>query len=320
MTTTFFKMLYANKSFLNSEDIRRITLASIFIADQVLLPTNIQANPTLSDSERKFITTRLKELHEINALRFWKIEGKADEITQAVPRKAVITRPDEVIDLESYKAILEQINDRLMYQRETLLGEQATSYDGITEMVMGKQTMWKFAVAKTLQADRLLFEAEAQSTMSQFFSDLMRYHEFESLVVERIAEKLDLPDISILDMKDIETCRKYMPAFREKLINKTEDQYDQIFLELIVEEIAKAIVDEFLDLIVAQNKAILSRGKLLGKGTGIAKEASWDLLQMLFAPIIIAKYAKLFFDSQKESSEIAPLLLLIKLHQLKTKP
>lgn len=318
MNPSFYRMQYANKAFLTLEDVRRITLASVFVADEVLLPATVYVSPELTEVERDFILTRLQGLHELKAVRFWKIEGVPEIKTQARPSDKVSIPPDQIITPEQYNAIMEMIDDRLMEQRQLFLREAATSYDGITEMVLGRQTMWKFAIASNLDVDRLLISEQIQSTMQQFFSDLMRYEEFESLIIDRIADKLNLPDVSQLSLEDIESCRKFMPLFREKLLQTSENQYDELFLMTMVEKIADSIVNEFFDLIQKHNlKAAKIFGKPMLRPNRLMEDFTWDLLQLLFAPIIAVKFAKLFFEWYKDSSATAPLLLLMRLRELK---
>jgi len=313
-------MLYASSLYLTPADIRRIIQASVFVADQVLLPTTVQPSHDLTEAESHFVLTRINELRELGALNFWEIEGQPDLLPRMRSRDKLSVHPDKVIPYEDYKTISELIDDRLMQQRNIFLGADAISHDGITEMVLGKQTMWKFAVAKSLNADRLLLDQKTKAAMRQFFTDLMRYQEFESLIIDRIADKLDLPDISQLSVEDIERCRKLMPAFRAKLMIATQNQFNEIFLQSLIEDIANGIVNDFFDLINSHAhdpKIVEVFGKPMLRPTVFAKEATWDIVQVLFAPVIAAKYAWLFFKWFTDSSETVPLLLLMQLRQLK---
>jgi hypothetical protein len=308
--------MYANKAHLTIEDVRKIILASVFVADEVLLPSSLYVSPNLSDEQQGFVLTRINELHDIGAVRFWEIEGFTNPSLSEARRSGLVMPADEQITRTQYNTVMEMIDERLMEQRQLFLGEAATSYDGITEMVLGRQTMWKFAVAESLKADRLLISPEVEGTMQQYFSDLMRYHQFESQIIERIADRLSLPDVSGLDPREIEICRQFMPAFRTRLLNSTQSQFNELFLTAMVEEIADAIVNEFYDAIMATDvKTMRIFGRPMLKPTRMIEDITWDLLQLLFAPIIAVKFGKLFFEWMRDSSASAPLLLLMRLRQ-----
>lgn len=312
-----YGLLYANKSFLDMADIRRITQASVFVADEILLPSTIEVNPQLTDEERGFAIARLRELNEVGAVRFWGVENQLANYHRE-SQEIWPVQAEHVVNHEQYESIMSRIDNRLMEQREMFLGREATSFDGITEMVLGRTTMWKFAIAQTLNADRLLLDRQTQGAMHQFFSDLMRYEQFESLIIDRIASQLHLPDISQLSVRDIEICRRYMPAFRSKLLESAEGKYNEIFLSSMIENIATSVTNDFLDAINAVDpKTVRIFGRTMLHPGGIASEVAWDLLQLLFAPVIAVKYAKLFFKWYTDSSDTAPLLLLMHLRTLK---
>jgi diphthamide synthase subunit DPH2 len=111
-----------------------------------------------------------------------------------------------------------------------------------------------------------------------------------------------------------------MPSFRKKLLEKLKNKYDEVYLMTMVEEIANAIINEFFDVIISKSQdtdVMKIFNKTILKPTELAKEVTWDLLQLLFAPIIAVKYAGLFFDWANNSKKSTPLLLLLKLKQFK---
>lgn len=304
------RMLYANSAFLTPTHLRRITQASVFMADTILLPSSITAQPGLDKQEQKNLMMRLSELHEIGAVRFWEIEMARGEMPE-VPFRSN-QDGDEFILHESYRSMFDQVNERLMRQRETFLKGEAASYDGITEIVLGRQAMWRFCVAQELDANRLLLDDPTKGAMGHYFSDLLRYDDLESKVIDEIEERLDLPDVSLVSIEDLERCRAELPAFRKKLIEKTTDRYDAIYRQEGVEEAATDLLDELLEQTIKYKpRAIKIGGRSHIIPGEIASEGFWDLSQVVFAPVIATKYAKLFFEWRREGRAMTPLLLLL---------
>ena len=304
------RMLYANAAFLTSTHLRRITQASVFMADTVLLPSSITAQPDLDQHEQATLMARLSELHEIGAVRFWEIELARGEQPDVPFRSS--RAGDDFILHEDYRSMFDQVNERLMQQRETFLKGEASSYDGITEIVLGRQALWRFCVAQELDANRLLLDDSTKGAMSHYLGDLLRYNELESKVIDEVEERLDLPDVSLLSIEDLERCRAELPAFRKKLIEKTTGRYDALYGDELVKEAATDILDE---LVEQTSKYRPLPVKIAGKSRvipgNIATEGFWDVSQVVFAPLIAIKYGKLFFDWRSEGRTMTPLLLLL---------
>lgn len=304
------RMLYANTAFVTPEHLRRITQASVFMADSILLPSNVTVEPGLDHELQQQLTRRLQELHEIGAVRFWEIELGRSEQPQ-VPFGAVWPG-DDFVAHEEYRSMFDQVNERLMEQRQTFLKGEAASYDGITEMVLGRQAMWRFCVAQELDANRLLLDDSTTAAMGHYFSDLMRYVEFESKVLDEVETRLDLPDVSLLSAEDLERCRAELPAFRQKLIEKTTNRFDAMHVDQGVGEAASDLLDEFFEKtakfkplpVKVGGKSRVLPGEIIGEGI-------WDLSQLIFAPVIALKYAQLFFEWRREGRAMTPLLLLL---------
>jgi hypothetical protein len=313
-----FRMLYTSNVFVTVDDVRQLTEGSAFIADEILVPAGVQVHPSLGPEDARWVRRRLADLHELGALRSWEVEGtNRPELPGQV---FTAQHADRVIDRETYSELIELVDERLMEQRHVFLGDDAVQYDGITEIVVGRHTLWRFAVAQALGANRVLVEPRAQGTINQFFSDLDRYQKFESLVLHNLEYRLGLPDVSNLDAKELETCRKLMPDFRGLLLERTEGQYDEANLDAAVERVANEIAEAFLSItakLEIQSINILGKPRIVPV-TGF-REGSWDVVQMLFAPVILLKYAKLFFDWRRDSDRLAPLLLLLKLREISAK-
>ena len=308
------RMLYTSSVFVNPDDVRRMTEAAVFIANEILIPASVQIQPGLSREDTRWVATRLAELHELGAVSSWDVEGA---LRQKVPSLPFGGAPDRIIDRETYLMMNALVDERLMEQRNVFLGDEANEYDGITEIVLGRHTLWRFAVAQALGANRALVDPRAQGAMNQFFSDLDRYQKFESLVLRRIEYRLGLPDVSQLDMRDIEVCRDLMPSFREMLLDAAEGQYDELSLNDAVERVATEITEAFLALTARlEIRTVSTRGRTWVVPASGFKEAAWDIVQMLFAPIILAKYTKLFFDWHRDGKRLAPLLLLLRLREI----
>jgi len=306
-------MSFDSRSYVTTSDTRRIIQAAIFAADEVLIPTSVELDPNLEEDEQKFVSLRLHQLREISAVRFWEVEGQHTrmKLDSATPVQA-----DSTIDRESYRDLMESVDQRLVEASSIFRPARSSSYDGITEMVHGKQAIWRFAVAQKLQANRVLLERQTQRGLTRFVSDLMRYEEFEAKVIERISSRLDLPDVSQLDIDDIVKCRSFMPAFRSKLLERTRDSYDEVFLTRMVDQVADAIVNEFLDVIqsLAPNVVLIGGKRIaIPKDPADARSRKWDLMQLMLAPLIASKYARYFFKWTDEAESRAPLLLLMQL-------
>ncbi|MGW3352676.1 hypothetical protein ACWDA3_56105 [Nonomuraea rubra] len=310
-----FVMSFDSRSYLTTDDVRRIIQAAVFAADEILVPTTVEVDPALPLPEHDFVLRRLAELRELNVIRFWGVEGEHPRMRLA---GGVRVAPDRVIVREDYERMVRMIDDRLMDVRAVLLRDRASSYDGITEVVLGKQTMWRFAVAQALNANRLLLERHGQASVTRFFSDLARYEEFEAKVIDQISTRLDLPDVSRLDIDAIATCRQFMPAFRAKLLETMQHKYDDMFLAKMIERIADAIVNEFFDTLqtLGPNATMLA-GKRVILPSVVQRDIKWDLLRLILSPVIAARYAKYYFKWLDAQSAAEPMLLLMQLRSFR---
>lgn len=312
-----YKLLYRHRSTCRLSDVRRIIEAAIFAADAVLLPAELHIDIQASNEERKFILTRLDEMHELGAIQLWEVEAPGGREVERKRGAIWQGAADRVIPRDDYIRMLGEVDDRVMEQREFFLKGEGKSFDGITEIVLGRHAMWRFAIAETLGANRLLVDSTEQRDFEYYFSDLFRYEDFESKVIGEIAHKLQLPDVSTLSTEEIERCRKLMPAFRDRLLRETRDKYDSLLLPDLVARIGETIVHEFHDVLLRRDlKHVRVLGKQVVLPSSMGREAYWDLLQLILQPVVLTKYLHLFFQWRRDATNVPPLLLLLQLQSI----
>jgi hypothetical protein len=101
--------LYSNKAFLRAHDVNRLIQYVVFLADCVFLPASIVPEPTASVAEKKYILSRLNELHSICACKFWDIEGQYSFL-RAISARAGNELPiDRIITQNEYRSIYEDV-------------------------------------------------------------------------------------------------------------------------------------------------------------------------------------------------------------------
>lgn len=313
-----YRMMFSHHAYFGISDLRRITMATVFAADEILLPTHLHIDPLLDQDQRLFVQRRLSELHEIHAIRGWAIENSPDAYRRAPTEELLVLPPDNIVPTEVYLELLEAVEDQLVDYRRAFLPETA-NFEGITEFTLGKQTLCKFALAQELHVDRLLINRDSRDAFGLFLDDLGRYEQFEERILDQVVEGLNLPDISLLDMSDIERCRNLMPAFRESLLARTSGRFHELGLNELIAEISRSIIDEFTDMILGKMSdphMVHILGRPVPLPAEAAKEAAWDILQLLVAPALAAKYMQLLVRWYRDSRELQPLLLLLKLHRI----
>jgi hypothetical protein len=313
-----YRMMFSHQAHFGLSDLRRITMAVVFAADEALVPSHLRLDPSLDEDQRLLVQARTRELYEIGALRTWEVENAPDPHRSAPTEQLLALPSDQVIDTHTYLGLLETVEEQLVDYRHEFL-PATDNFEGITEFTLGKQTLCKIALAEQLQADRLLIDRDGRDAFGLFLDDLGRYERFEEPIIEQVVEGLALPDVSVLDMADIERCRRLMPAFRDDLLRRTSGRFHELGLADLTADIAASIVSDFTDTI-AKRMSDPRIAPLFDHAVPlpdeIAREALWDLLQLLVKPVVAAKYMRLITRWYRGSRELGPLLLLLRLHRL----
>ena len=304
--------LYANKAYLTLEDIQRLTQSSVFLTECIYLPSSVRAAPTLGEEERTFIHTRLRELHEIGAFKFWEIEGQTEFLTGSTSSAGIDLPIEKIIPRDEYLTIYNLVIDRLNSSRREFLGvEDAGSFDGITEIVLGKHVIWTFALNSYLDTRNIILDPATEANNLRFFRKLLAKTQIAEEVIQEISVSLHIPDLSLLNISQIESCRSYMPAFREKLLSNIDTTESSYFVgrPVLIKQISGAIVDDFLEYLQEQAQ----KPKLFKT----PKELFWNLAQLVLSRIITEKNKDRFFKWNDDKQTNAPELLLLKLRDIK---
>lgn len=304
--------LYANKAFFSLEDIQRLTQSVVFLADCIYVPASVSADPRLTDEAQSFIYSRLQEFHEIGAVSFWEIEGQTSFLRDSLLDQKHSLPIDRIISRDEYKTIYHEVIDRLTSCRSDFLGtEVAGSFDGITEIVLGKHTILTFALNSHLQTRSILLDPVTEANNSRFFERLLFKTKIAEQVVQEVSIGLHIPDLSLLDIKNIQECRELMPAFRDRLFDDIEagQTHLQTDRSMAIKQIADAIVDRFLEHL--HEKA---RQQSFFKA---ARTAAWSLAQMVLPKLITQDNSDRFFKWGSSAPPVTPELFLFRLRNVK---
>ena len=299
--------LFPPKAFLGPEDLRRLTQTVVFLADTVWVPASAQVAPALPESVRTDIARRFSELVEIGALRTWDIERQSVFISERVGGRLLVAQPDINFPAERYHALHETVMRRLIEGRAAFLGAAAAgSFDGVTEIVLGKHTLGTFAMRELTGCDDILLDPLMAETVKGFMNPLIERSRVAEGAVEEIQYRLALPDVSELAQEQIVECRRLMPAFRAELF----EHVDASSPLMSVEEARRAAIDELL----ARYREEIER-------TGASDDAlsgGWSLAQLAVPDDAVDRIARTFFGYAPDQDQPPPppALLLLRLRQL----
>lgn len=245
--------LHTYKACLGTEDLDRIVQSCVFLSEHVFLPSSVTPAPYLDSSAQAIIRRRLNELNEIGAIQFWEIEGQSAFLTRSQPELANSSfRPHHVIPIEVYRDLYQQIMQRLVDNRLHFLGTAVPgSLDGIAEFVLGKHALWTIALNEYLRTNRIVFDPIAAHNAMRFFADLLSKSITTEKVIEKILYRFNIPDLAMLSIRELEKCRKLLPAIRQDVEGRVAESSPstQFHEEQIAERIANQIFDEFFDSI-----------------------------------------------------------------------
>jgi hypothetical protein len=305
--------LYTNKAYIWPEDLRHLIQSAVFLAETIYMPSTIRPAPVLAVQDRVQLIRRLKELHEIRALRFWEIEGTRN-LLPSDPDGVTLPVDDEMSRKE-YAELHEKTIERLMENRTYFLKSEAqASVEGIAEIVRGKHVLWSFALKDFFRANDILLDAANADSHKIYFSKLIEPSVLSlgEAVIEEVAMKLHIPDVSLLTTQQIEDCRVFMPKFRDELLKKiTVGGISSLDREELIRTTANAIVDRFIECMLEKTFEMQTTDQTV---------SIWSLSQLLFSQEVKDNSDRFFkWEDQKESA--APELLLWKLKsELGSKP
>jgi len=263
--------------------------------------------PQAPEEDTAYIRARISGLHEIGAVKFWFAEGSPELGVNA--GKLVTGQADVTITRERYKELYGQMMARLVDNREHFRG--GNSFDGIAEVVEGKHALFLFGLKDLLGAEGILLDERGAGNVSKYFRNLVGQLLVAEEVVRNLTVRLHLPDIAELDMEQIESVRRHMPAFRDRLLAAAGDE--QIMFDerdAMVERLTNLLMDEFFDYIWDIRAA---------KRDNSGPRRVWSLLQLALPTIITRRNAARFFGWAGQDAA-APEMILMKLQMLRRAP
>jgi hypothetical protein len=286
------------------EDVDRITQAVVYLAECVYIPYTAAIEPTAPPEDKDHIRARLHGLHEIGAVKLWASEDRMRPLDGEEP---LTSRPADVtITREDYSGLYEQMMARLVENREHFRGPE--SFDGISEVVEGKHTLFLFGLKDHLQTNGILLDQRGAGNVQRYFKGLVGQLLVAEDVVQQVAVRLHLPDAATLDIDQIESARRHIPPFRDRLLRSMGNE-ELLFDErdAMVERLTSLIVDEFFDYMweVRQDQ----------RRSGPEKARAWSFLQLVLPPILSRRNASRFFG-WSGSKPTAPEMILVELQRM----
>lgn len=299
-----YSCAYPLKSRLTTVDADRIAQASVYLTDCVYLPATVTLDPSSSAEERLYVNRRLSELKDLGAVKLWRVEGGLDISPQG--SRAVAGTEDVTITRDVYAELYAEVMSRLVTNRDFFRGSDA--FDGVAEVVEGKNALFLFALKDVLGAQALLLDDRATSSVAKYLTTLTQQIVVAEDVIKRLAVKLHLPDIAELRADQIESLRAHMPAFRARLLSAVGDEQLLFYeREEMVERITNLLIDDFFEYVESMRGP---RGKER-HGAGRA----WSFLQLMLAPVLAKSNAERFFGWSGNAST-APEIMLLELHRI----
>ena len=300
---TEHSFLFPAKAYLGSEDMRRLTEAAVFVADEIWVSATTGIDRALPEEERKALRQRFRELVEIGAVRTWEIEGQAGFLGDAVEGDPLSTSPDSTVVLDRYRDMHAHLVDRLADIRKALVtGQAASSFDGVTEVVLGKHLLGSLGVRELVECSDLLLDPIGADTVTRYLDPLFTKSNLISGAIEELQPRLALPDISLLDQDQIEECRRLMPSFRKELVERVNHASSI--------ESASSSIEKITDELVARYEEVATGGDA-------AKAKGWRLGRLKIPDDALRRiYEPLFGNLEGGEGAIPPGMLLLRLLEL----
>ena len=300
-----YSCAYPLRSHLTREDADRIAQSAVYLADKVYISAAAAIEPSVDESERRYIHNRLSELREIGAVSLWATESGAQ--LSGTEFRAVAGQPDTTIPHERYRELYAQVMSRLVENRDHFRGSE--SFDGIVEVVEGKHALFLFGLKDLLKANALLLDRRATNNLSKYFSGLTEQLVVAEDVVRQLTLKLHLPDVGELGIDQIQTLRKSMPAFRARLLRAVGNE-QLLFAEReeMVERLTNTLIDEFFEYV--------SNMRTKRRQGSAPSTKVWKLKELMLAPVLGRANAHRFFGWAGQPPT-PPELILMELHRMK---
>lgn len=301
---TEHSFLFPAKAYLGSEDVRRLTEAAVFVADEIWVSATTGIDRALPEEERKALRQRFRELAEIGAVRTWEIEGQAGFLGDAVEGGPLSNSPDSTVVLDRYRNMHADLVDRLVGIRKALItGQAASSFDGVTEVVLGKHLLGSLGVRELVECSDLLLDPIGADTVTRFLDPLFTKSNLISGAIEELQPRLALPDVSLLDQDQIEECRRLMPSFRKELVERVNHASSI--------ESASSSIKKITDELVARYEEVAAGGDA-------AKAQGWRLGRLKIPDDALRRIYEPLFGNLKggEGAAIPPGMLLLRLLEL----
>ena len=309
MSTSSESSLHTYKACLGREDLDRIVQSCVFLSEHVLLPSSVTPSPHLDSSTQAMIRRRLNELNEIGAIQFWEIEGQSDFLKRSQPQLANSSfLPRHVIPIELYRDLYQKIVQRLVDNRLHFLGTAIPgSLDGIAEFVLGKHALWTIALNEYLRTNRIVFDPIAAHNAMRFFADLLSKSNTTEKVIEKILYRFNIPDLTLLSIRELERCRQLLPAVRQDVEKRVAESSPstQFHEEQIAEQIANQIFEEFFDSI-QERISELPEGKVF----------EWHIGRLELSASVKKEHAPRFFGWVEGRPSHPPLLQLLEVRRM----
>jgi len=303
--------LFPPRAFLGPVDLRRIVQTAVFLADSVWLPATAQIDPALPHAHRAEIARRFAELAAIGAVRTWDVEDQAAFIVERTGGELLFAHADIVFPLERYRELHETLVRRLVEGRAHFLGAAAaSSFDGVTEIVLGKETLGTFAMRELTGCDDILLEPFMAATVKGFMNPILERSRLVEGVVEEIQIRLSLPDLSSLRAEEIIECRQLMPSFRDDLLTYVEQASPLSSGDDLRYSVIAQLIRRFRDEI--EHVTAASTSVPAQKSSG-----GWSMGRLEFPRDALERVARAFFGySTSPQPTVPPGMLLLRLKQI----
>ncbi len=225
------------------DDVCRIVNSITFLFDCVYLNAGFELDLQMPPEDREFVTRRLAELIELGAIRLWNVE------TFEADRPRFLGNHDcSIIDESEYLELYETAHLRLLEMRLNMFGETSQNFDGVTEIINGKQACFHLALASKFGASGIVHDRSTIQNYGSFLkSGLPSTKVIDSLPAE-VASIAKLPDLASLPIESIERARKHLYPFRTKFLDlaKSKDtielstvEFDRLAMDAVTKIVSE---------------------------------------------------------------------------------
>jgi hypothetical protein len=213
------------------ERLERIHQAVLFYADRISLRATSEV-----PADDPTIISRLRELHEIGAVRTWAHEYEVDDggRVRGAGWKSLLDAPaDLVLPLSTMKELVRQVDDDLEITHGMTRPEpgSAALREGVAEVVQFRRSVIGLRLADELVTDGLLTGRGRLAVLTAGIANPAGRQDQPGppvsppagqygTVVRTIVERCTFDRLSDLPLTAITDCRRHMPAFRRFMERK----------------------------------------------------------------------------------------------------